>query len=62
MYITAMTLPIQLISGIILDKCGWKVPLIFVCFLGAGMLAILPYGGHLYPGLFLIKFLLMSSL
>ena len=61
-YTTIITLPLTLMSGIILDNCGRKVPISLLCFLAAAMLAILPYGGDLYPGLFVIRTLLMIGL
>ena len=61
-YLTVSMIPVQLVSGILIDKCGRKGPLSLLSFLIAAMLAILPYGGHIYPGLFIIKFVLNASL
>lgn len=61
-YVSLIVLPLQLTSGIILDKCGRKVPIAVCCFLGSAAVAALPYGQGLYPGYFLIQVALRTSL
>lgn len=57
-YVAAATLPVQFFSGFVLDKCGRKVTISVCCFIASILVAVLPYGAHLYPGLFLISFFL----
>lgn len=57
-YISVAVLPFQLLFGIVLDKCGRKIPLVLSCFIAAPLIAILPYGGGLYPWLFIVQFVL----
>lgn len=61
-YISIITLPIQFVAGFILDTCGRRATLSLCGFIAATMLAILPYGHQLYPGLLLIKTILLASL
>ena len=50
------------VAGFVIDKCGRRATLSTCAFIAAAMLAILPFGHHLYPGLLLIKAVQFSAL